>query len=124
VMVSIIGQGIADISEGDTDTDSHEDEHGGLQTVISMTHEQLAGIGSDKIPSLPWDPGVHFVSRLFHFMMTQVVPESHILHFGLVLSGLAGACPMEQDNFSLLIIMIEHGDGWEGTTSTKILLQM
>jgi hypothetical protein len=56
VMVSIIGQGIADISEGDTDTDSHEDEHGGLPTVISMTQEQLAGIGSDKLPSFPWDP--------------------------------------------------------------------
>jgi hypothetical protein len=57
-------------------------------------------------------------------MMTQVAPESHILHFGLVLSGLAGACPMERDSFSLLIIMIEHGDGWAGTTSTEILLQM
>jgi hypothetical protein len=58
--------------------------------VISMTQEQLAGIGSDKLPSFPWDPGVHFVSRLFHFMMTQVAPESHILHLGLVLSGPAG----------------------------------
>jgi hypothetical protein len=38
-MVSIIGQGIADISEGDTDTNSHEDEHGGLSTVISVTQE-------------------------------------------------------------------------------------
>jgi hypothetical protein len=86
--------------------------------MISMTHEQLAGIGSDKLPSFPWDPRVHFVSRSFHFMMTQVAPESHILHFGLVLSGPVGTCPMERDNFSLLIIMIEHGDGWAGTTST------
>jgi hypothetical protein len=70
VMVSIIGQGIANISKGDTFRDSHEDEHGGLPTVISMTQEQLVGIGSDKIPSLPWDSRVHFVSRLFHFMMT------------------------------------------------------
>jgi hypothetical protein len=57
-------------------------------------------------------------------MMTQVVPESHIRHFGLVLSGLTGACPMERDNFSLLIIMIENGDSWAGTTSIEILLQM
>jgi hypothetical protein len=35
-MVSIIGQGIADILKGNTDTDSHEDEHEGLPTVISM----------------------------------------------------------------------------------------
>jgi hypothetical protein len=95
VMVSIIGKVIAEISEGDTDTDTHEDEHGGLPTVISMTPEQLAGIGSDKIPSFPWDPGVHFFGRLFHRMMTQVAPESHILHCGLVLRGHAGACPKE-----------------------------
>jgi hypothetical protein len=92
MMVSIIGQGIADVSEDDIDTDSHEDEHGGLPTVINMTQEQLAGIGSDKLPSLPWDPGVHLVSRLFHLMMTQVAPKSHILYFGSVLSVLAGAC--------------------------------
>jgi hypothetical protein len=95
VMVSILGHGIVDISEGDIDTDSHRDVHGGLPTMISMTQEQLVGIGSDKIPSLPWDPGVHFVGRLFHLLMTQVVPKSHILHCGLVLSGLAGACPRE-----------------------------
>jgi hypothetical protein len=116
--------GISNISEGDVDTNSWEDEHGGLLTVISMTQEQLAGIGSDKLLSLPWDPGVHCVSRSFHFLMTQVALESHILHFGLVLSGLAGTCPIERDNFSHLIIMIEHGDGWASTTSTKILLQM
>jgi hypothetical protein len=48
-----------------------------------MTLEQLTGIGSDELPSFPWDPGIHFVSRLFHFMMTQVALESHIFHFGL-----------------------------------------
>jgi hypothetical protein len=31
---------------------------------------------------------------------------------------------MERDNFSLLIIMIGHGDGWAGTTSTEMFLQM
>jgi hypothetical protein len=67
VMLSIIGHGMADISEGDTD--SGEDENGRLPTVISMTHEQLVGIGSDELPSFPWDPGVHLVSRLFHLMM-------------------------------------------------------
>jgi hypothetical protein len=39
VMVSILGHGIPDISEGDTGSDSHWDEDGGLPTVISMTHE-------------------------------------------------------------------------------------
>jgi hypothetical protein len=95
VMVRIIGQGIADILEGDTYTDSHEDEHGGLPTVISLAQESLARIGSDKLPSLPWDLGVHFFGRLFHLMMTQVAAESHILYCGLVLSGHAGTCFME-----------------------------
>jgi hypothetical protein len=71
MMVSIIGQMIAD-------------EHTGLPTVISLTHQQLGEIGSDKLPSLPWNPGVHVVSRMFHYMRTQVALESHILHQGLV----------------------------------------
>jgi hypothetical protein len=45
VMVSTIGQMIAD-------------EPIGLSTVISLTQEQLEEIGSDKLPSLPWDSGV------------------------------------------------------------------
>jgi hypothetical protein len=57
-------------------------------------------------------------------MMTQVVPESHTLHHGLVWSGPAGTCPMERGIFSLLIIMIGHGDGWAGTTFTEIFLQV
>jgi hypothetical protein len=84
VMVSILGHGTTDISEGDTDSDSHGDEHGGLPTVISMTHEQLVGIGSDGLPIFPWDPRVHLVSRLFHLMMAQVAPESNILHSWIV----------------------------------------
>jgi hypothetical protein len=47
-----------------------------------------------------------------------------MLHFMLVLSGLARACPMERDSFSLLILMIEHGDGWTDTTSTEVRLQI
>jgi hypothetical protein len=81
VMVSILGHGIAD---------SHGDDHGGLSTMINMTQEQLVGIGSDKLPSFPWNSGVYFVSGLF-----QVAPDSQILHFGLVLSELVGACLME-----------------------------
>jgi hypothetical protein len=99
-------------------------EHKGLLTVISLTQEQLEEIGSDKLPSFPWDPGVDLVNRVLQFLMTQVVPESHILHFGLVLSGPIGTCPMERDSFSLLIVMIGHGDGWEGITSTKMSLYM
>jgi hypothetical protein len=124
VMMSIIGQMIADNSEVDTDTDTHEDEHGGLPTVISLTQEQPTETGSDKLPSLPWDLGVHFVSRMFHYLMTQVAPESHILHLGLVWSGPAGTYPMERGSFSILIIMIGHGDGWTGTSSTEVSLQI
>jgi hypothetical protein len=96
------------------------DEHRGLLTVISLTQEQLDEIGSDKIPSLPWDPGVHWVSQMFHYMMTQVAPESHTLHQGSVWSGPVGICPIERGRFSLLIIMIGRGDGWIGTSSTKM----
>jgi hypothetical protein len=69
MMMSILGLGIADISESDADPDSHGDEHGGISTVSTMTQKQLVGIGSDELPSLPWDLGVHLVSRLFHLMM-------------------------------------------------------
>jgi hypothetical protein len=124
MMVRILGHVTTDISEGNTDSDSHEDEHGGLPTVIRMTHEQLVGIGSDEIAIFPWDLGVHLVSRFFHLMMAQVVPESNILHSWMVLRGLAGDCPMEQDNFSLLILMMDYGDGWEDFASTEVLLQM
>jgi hypothetical protein len=71
------------------------DEHGGLPTVISLTQEQLEEIGSDKLPSLPWDPRVHLVSRLFHYMVTQVAPKSHTLHQGSVWSGSVGICLIE-----------------------------
>jgi hypothetical protein len=89
---------------------------------ISPTQAQLAETGSDKLPSLPWDPGVHLVSKMFHYMKTQVAPESHTLHLGLVWSGPAGTCPLGRDLFSLLIIMIGHGDVWTGTSSTKVSL--
>jgi hypothetical protein len=124
VMVSILGHGIADISEGDTDSDSHWDEDGGLPTFISMTHEQLMGIGNDELPMLPWDLGVHLVSGLFHLMMAQVAPESNILHSWMVLRGLAGTCSMWRDRFSLLILMIEYGGGWADVDSIEIPLQV
>jgi hypothetical protein len=98
------------------------DEHRGLPTVISPTQEQLMETGSDKLPSLPWDLGVHFVSRIFYIMLTQVGPESHTFHLGLVWSGPAGTCPMGQDLFSLVIIMIGNGYVWMGTSSTKMSL--
>jgi hypothetical protein len=82
VMVSTIGQMIAD-------------EHRGLPTMISLTQEQLEEIGSDKLPSLPWDPGVQLISRVFHYMVTQIAPESHTLHQGSVWSGSAGICLIE-----------------------------
>jgi hypothetical protein len=57
MMVSIIGQEIAD-------------EHRGILTVISLTQEQLEEIGSGKLSSLPWDPGVHLASRMFYYRVT------------------------------------------------------
>jgi hypothetical protein len=66
------------------------DECSGLPIVISPAWEKLAETRSDKLPSLPWNPGVHLVSRMFHYMTTQVATESHTLHLGLVWSGLAG----------------------------------
>jgi hypothetical protein len=53
-------------------------------------------------------------------MLTQVAPESHTLHLGLVWSGPAGTCPMGRDLFFRLIIMIGHGDFWTGTSSTEV----
>ena len=111
VMVSIIGQVTID-------------EHRGLPTLISLTQEQLGETGSDKLPSLPWHSGVHFVSKMFYVMLTQVALESHTLPVGLVCCGPAGTSPMERDIFSLSIIMIGHGYGWAGTTSTEMFLQM
>jgi hypothetical protein len=122
VMMSIIAQVMADSSDDDTHTDSHEDENRGLPTVISLTQEQLEKIGSDKLPSFPWDPGVHFVSKMFHYVMTHIASESHILHLVLVLSGPLGTSLMKRGSFSLLIIMINHGDGWAGITSTELPL--
>jgi hypothetical protein len=109
VMVSIIDQMMTD-------------ERSGLPTVISPAQEQLVETGSDKLPSFPWDPGVHLVSRMFHYMTTQVVPESHTLHLGLVWREPAGTCPMGQDLSSLVIIMIGHGYVSMGTSSIEMSL--
>jgi hypothetical protein len=79
------------------------DECSGILTVIIPTQEQLA-----------------LVSRMFHYITTQVAPKSHTLHLGLVWSGLAGTCFMGRDLFFLLIIMIGHGDVWTGTSSTEV----
>jgi hypothetical protein len=109
VMVSIIDQVMTD-------------EHNGLPTVISPAQEQLVETGSDKLPSFPWDPGVHLVSTMFHYMTTQVVPESHTLHLGLVSREPAGTCPVGRDLSSLMIIMIGHGYVWMGTSSIEMSL--
>jgi hypothetical protein len=77
---------------------------------------------SDKLPIFPWDPGVHLVRRMFHYMTTQVVPESHTLHLGLVSREPVGTCPMGGDLSSLMIIMIGHGYVWMGTSSIEMSL--
>jgi hypothetical protein len=109
VMVSIIDQVM-------------KDEHRGLLTMISFTQEQLEEIGSDKLPRFPWDPAVRFVSTML--MLTQVGPDSHTLHLGLVGSGSAGTCPMGRDPSFHVVIMIGHGDVWIGTSSTEMPLQI
>ena len=57
-------------------------------------------------------------------MVTQVAPESHTLHQWSVWSGSAGICLIERGSFSLLIIMIGRGDGWTGTSSIEMSLQI
>jgi hypothetical protein len=99
-------------------------EHRGLLAVSSLTQEQLEEIGSDKLPSFPWDPGIHLASMMSYYTVTQVAPESHIYHHGLVWSGPAGICPMERGIFSLLVIRIERGDGWTSTSSTEMSLHI
>ena len=86
------------------------DEHRGLQIVISPAQEQPAETGSDKLPTLPLDPGVLLASRMSDYMMTWGAPESHTLHLGLVWSGFVGTCPMGRDLFFHLAIMIGHGE--------------
>jgi hypothetical protein len=80
------------------------DEHVGILKLISLTQEKLEEIGSEKLPSFLWDLGVCFVRMMF--MLTQVAPESHTLHLGLVWSGSVGTCLMGQDLFFHLAIMI------------------
>ena len=70
------------------------DERNGLPTVISPAQEKLVESGSDKLPSLPWDPRVDLVSRMFHYKTTQGAPESHTLHLGLVWREPTGTCPV------------------------------
>jgi hypothetical protein len=98
------------------------DERCGLPTVINLAQEQLVETGSDKLPSFPWDLGVHLVSRMFHYMTTQVAPESHTLHLRLVWREPAGTCPVGRDLSSLVIIMIGHGYVWMGTSSIDMSL--
>jgi hypothetical protein len=100
------------------------DENRGLLTVISLTQEQLEEIRSDKLPTLPWDLGVHLASRISNYMMTKVAPESHALHQGPVWSGFVGICLLEGGNFSLLIIMIGRGDGWTSNFLIDMSLQV
>jgi hypothetical protein len=109
VMVSIIDQVMTD-------------EHCGIPTVISPAQDHLVETGSDKLRSIPWDPRVHLVSRMFHYMTTQVALESHTLHLGLVCREPAGTFPVGRDLSSLVIIMIGHGYVWMGTSSIEMSL--
>jgi hypothetical protein len=94
MMESILVHGTKDISEVDTDSNSHWDEDVGLLTTISRARQQLVGIGSDELPNFPWDSRVHLVSSLLHLMRVWVAPTSNILHSWITLRGLAGICSM------------------------------
>jgi hypothetical protein len=65
---------------------------------------------------------VHLVSRMFHYMTTQVAPESHTLHLGLFSREPAGTYPVERDLSSLIVIMIGNGYVWMGTSSIEMSL--
>jgi hypothetical protein len=58
VIESIMGQVIAN-------------EHRGLLTVINLTQEQLEGIGSDKLPSFPWD--LRWISLVANQIYQQII---------------------------------------------------
>jgi hypothetical protein len=124
MMESILGHGIDDISEIDKDSYSHWDEDGWLLTTISVQRQQLVGIRSDELPNFPWDSGTHLVSSFFHIMTVQVALVIIILHSLINLRGIVGICSMWRDRFSLLILVIEFGDGWEDFGSTGIPFQV
>jgi hypothetical protein len=42
-----------------------------ISIVTSRAQQQLVGIGSDELPNLTWDTGVHLVNSLFHLMRIQ-----------------------------------------------------
>jgi hypothetical protein len=63
--------GTKDILQVATYSDSHWDEGGVISKFTSREHQKLMGIGSDEIPNLTWDPGVHLVNSLFHLMRIQ-----------------------------------------------------
>jgi hypothetical protein len=71
MMGSILGHGTEDISKVATYSDSHWDEAGVISIVTNREHQQLVGIGSDELPNLTWDSGVHLVNSLFHPMRIQ-----------------------------------------------------
>jgi hypothetical protein len=68
MMESILGHGTEDISEVATYLDSHWDKGGVFSIVTGRAHQQLVGIGSDELPNLTWDIGVHFFNSFFHLM--------------------------------------------------------
>ena len=70
------------------------------------------------------DPLLGLNSRLFHLMISQVTPERNILHSWIILRGLDGTCYRWGDRFSLLIFIIEYGDGFAELGSTCIPLQV
>jgi hypothetical protein len=57
-------------------------------------------------------------------MMVWVASDSNILHSWIILRGFASICSMWQDRFSLLILVIKYGDGWEDFGSTRIPLEV
>jgi hypothetical protein len=74
-----------------------------IPTVISMAQQHSLGIGSGGLPNWLWDPWIHLVGSLLHFLMDRVEPASGLLHSWIVMRGLARIRSIWRDMFSLLV---------------------
>jgi hypothetical protein len=95
-----------------------------IPTVISMAQQHSLGIGSGGLPNWLWDPGIHLVGSLLHFLMDRVAPASGLLHSWIVMRGLARIRSIWRDKFSLLVPRIRYGGGFADFGSAGTPLQI
>jgi hypothetical protein len=77
-----------------------------------MAQQPSLRIGSGGLPNWLWDPGIHLVGSLLHFLMDRVAPTSGLLHSWIVIRGLARIRSIWRDKFSLLVPRIGYGGGF------------